>query len=342
MHIRISLKNGVEYLFGTLESLIHQTYTKWTCSVVAEELEPATSVAMAFADPRISMNTLQDGHYDIELVAGQPLHPNFLAERKLRILTTVCNQPDYIRVQAKALKKWIGVDYEFIVFNDAKDWPDMTNFGDPTMRRQIEDVCKELGITCIPVQNSQHRYMTSASHRHCDTLQHVMKYVRSQGVGRYWMIDSDMWPIGPYSEELLNQRFQGKGTFVRQERQEIVYGWPNLWWLPVRLVEDLDGLSWNLAPACDTGGASAHWMSMNNVQWLSPHLGSCAWGPGSLQFNMLSVQKCLDADPRNVGNTYWSEIYDDRLFHIRAGSNWNGEGHSVHSTLAELVKLYFM
>jgi hypothetical protein len=353
MHIsiQIPLIRDVEYLFSTLESLVNQTYTNWECHIVLYDNTISghvEAVAMAFCDPRILVHTVSDyvvKGESIQMNVGDIWHPKKLSEietPKLRILTTVCNQPDFVRAQVKALKKWIRVEYEFVVFNDAKDWPDITNFGDCTMRRQIEDVCKELGIVCIPVQNIHHRHLHSASHRHCDTLRCVMEYVRNTGVGRYWMIDSDMWPIGPYSEELLNLRFQGTGTFVRQEREGIVYAWPNLWWLSVRRVEDLDGLSWNLAPQCDTGGASAQWMARNNVRWLDPHRGSCAWGPGDSLLQILDVQKFLDEDPRNTNNKYWSEIYDDRLFHIRAGSNWNGEGSVIHSKIADLVQSYFL
>ena len=48
---------------------------------------------------------------------------------------------------------------EFIVFNDAKDWPDITNFNDPTttIKTQIEQTCVSLEIQCINIPNQHHK-----------------------------------------------------------------------------------------------------------------------------------------------------------------------------------------
>ena len=45
------------------------------------------------------------------------------------------------------------VEFEFIIFNDGKPYPDWTNDGDSTMRDQINAMCKNLGIKCIDMDN---------------------------------------------------------------------------------------------------------------------------------------------------------------------------------------------
>jgi glycosyltransferase involved in cell wall biosynthesis len=281
-----------------------------------------------------------------------------LASRPLtNIVTTACNSPEYIKAQYIALCRYVPPPWQFIVFNDAKAWPDITNFGDPTMPQQIEAVCRELRIPCISVPNQGHQQIASASHRHCDTLRFVMRFVE-QHPGRYWMLDSDMWPVAPYTVEELADRFAGSGTFVRQSRsspidgKEIVYAWPNLWWLDTTRIPTLP--CWDLAPGCDTCGASANWIAaqpFGAVTWLPPHFSSCTWMISDLHHNNLQNQHYLqdhvgvcgfvEADPRNMAGKAWSELYDLRVFHVRTGSNWNGEGAAVHRKVTELVKSFF-
>ncbi len=259
------------------------------------------------------------------------------------ILTTVCNNPTYVRAQWAALCRFVPPPWRFVVFNDAKDWPDATNFGDNGLCAQITTTCKDLGIPCIPVPNQHHRHMQSASARHCDTLRHVMRFVQQQAPGRFWMLDSDMWPVAPYTVADLDARFRSP-TLVRQVRQhagcDVVYGWPNLWWLDTSRV-DVRDLCWDLAPSCDTGGASAAWIARQPVAWLPPHLSSGAWGIAELPTGLPPVRRFLEADPRNTSGTFWAELYDGRLLHLRAGSNWNGEGPAVHQQVSDLVKVCF-
>ncbi len=265
------------------------------------------------------------------------------------ILTTACNAPHFIRIQKTALERYMPPQqpWRFVVFNDAKAWPDITNFGDPTMRQQIEDTCRELGIESVPVENRHHQHITrSASHRHCDTLRCVMAWLaQQQQATRFWMLDSDMWPVAPVDLG----RYYGRGvtgTFVRQERQGIVYAWPNLWWLDTTWPEDVEGLCWDLATHCDTGGASAPWVAQRGTQvkWLAPHKSSGAWNSQHIPPSLAGVstgadvKAFLDADPRNgTDGTYWAELYDDTFFHVRAGSNWCGEGAEIHRRIAELA-----
>jgi hypothetical protein len=140
--------------------------------------------------------------------------------------------------------------------------------------------------------------------------------------------------------------FQGAGTYVRQSRQspagEITYAWPNLWCIDTTQVDSSD-LCWDLAPHCDTGGASATWVSRHKVQWLPAHLSSGRWGlkdlPKHLHANYALVE-FLTQDPRNAKDTFWAELYGP-LFHVRAGSNWNGEGAAVHQQIAAMTKSFF-
>ena len=263
----------------------------------------------------------------------------------IRILTTVCNNPEYIELQLITLRRHVAVPFEFIVFNDAKAWADATNFGDAGVREAIAAICARLGVRCIPVANEAHRHVLSASQRHCDTLRVVMDFVRAEK-GRYWMLDSDMFLVRDIDADAY---FTDGAAVVLQTRRDGVrrYAWPNLWWIDVGAV-DVSGLSWDLAPDCDTGGASAVWLAgLRSRRWIQ-HLPSCTWDRAALSgLSGLSDLFCQDAllaflegDVRNQEGRFWAELYEGAILHLRAGSNWNGEGRAVHAELLRRLRTY--
>ena len=267
----------------------------------------------------------------------------YICSEPVCVLVCACNNPEYIRMQHVSLRKHLGVPFQMVVFNDAKAWPDSTNFGDTGMRERISATCRELGVECVEVANDHHRYIDSASHRHTDTLRIVMRYVAEKGAGRYWMLDSDMFLVGDFAIE---------GYFplslVRQVRGEKEYAWPNLWMIDTRSV-DVSQLSWDLAEGCDTGGASAPWLQKRRgqVRWIS-HLPSCQWGPEQMTdaaktvSNKAGFRTFLEGDVRNREGRFWSELYEGTILHIRAGSNWNGEGRAVHESVVRSLSGYLL
>ena len=257
----------------------------------------------------------------------------------MKVVTPVCNSPEFIRIQHAALQQHMSEAYQFIVFNDAKTFPDATNFGDVTVREQIEKVCAELGILCIPVMNGHHAYLTSASHRHADTLKWMLSFMRSYP-DEYLMLDSDMFPVA--TVPLEKYRSAPAGAWALQTRPPVRYLWPNLFFVDMRRVPFVERLMFDVHPGTDTGGASATWLSMIEREGLGiywfPYLSSCKWTaaefPTSIVWRRDALLEFCDADVRNTmvagDQRYWCEIYDDVFFHYRAGSNWNGEGGAVH------------
>ena len=67
----------------------------------------------------------------------------------MKIVTAVVNNPDFIEIQYHTLKKFFKGPYEFIVFNDAKDFPDFTNEGDITIKSNIENICTMIQIYIV-------------------------------------------------------------------------------------------------------------------------------------------------------------------------------------------------
>jgi hypothetical protein len=294
----------------------------------------------------------------------------------ITILTLSCNQPIYIEAQYKAFKKYVKVPYKFIVFNAAKDWPDRSNFGDITMPVRIQETCAALDIECIRLEYPHHKNGFDASRRHVDALKDIMNYINKNS-GKYWLIDSDMWPVADMTTGDFDRYFKNAGSFIYISREhrgkEIIYAWPNIWWIDNRNV-NISDLSWDFAPSCDSGGASHTWIKkhFSEINWI-PYYRSLIWSyddiPLSLKTNN-SLCFFLENDPRNINHYgqryynnhvhpsicktvikhpedkhegwYWAELYDGKIFHVRAGSNWNGEGEKIHETIAKNVQKCFI
>ena len=94
----------------------------------------------------------------------------------MKIVTAVVNNPVFIQIQYYTLKKYISCDYEFIVFNDAKPFPDYSNGGDITIKNSIEETCKKLGIRCINIPNQNHIKQTYAAVRCADSMNFILKF----------------------------------------------------------------------------------------------------------------------------------------------------------------------
>lgn len=88
----------------------------------------------------------------------------------MKIITAVVNNPEFIEIQYHTLKKYCKNEYQFIVFNDAKDFPDFTNDNDISIKNKIEQKCRELGINCINIPNSHHKKTTDAAIRCADSI----------------------------------------------------------------------------------------------------------------------------------------------------------------------------
>ena len=189
-----------------------------------------------------------------------------------RVVTNVCNNPIFIELQYLLLKKFLKTEFEFIVFNDAKDWPDQTNSNDPTMRKQVIDICEKWSIRCINVENKYQRRKSIKSYgmsqRHADCLLKIYDMMKKER-GEYLLLDSDMFLV----DELDIERYRKwEMAFVIQDRKmripdsKLTYIWPGLVYYNTNKLENLDLLFTRCPKAvyekcnCDTGAASYKWL----------------------------------------------------------------------------------
>jgi len=293
----------------------------------------------------------------------------------MKICTSVVNNPYFICIQYITLKKYVKGKYEFIIFNDAKDFPDNTNNNDITIRKKITDLCTELNIQCIQVPNDFHQdiYTFHYSQRCSSTMNFMMKYFE-QNPDQYLVIDSDMFCINDFD---IHRYQDYDSAIVLQSRHNdtIHYMWNGLFYFDMFKIKNFDKINWDCHNelCLDTGGMTKDWLKYqnNNEQFPSvndlrqfyhketnynkngiyfiKHLWSCTWNdneiPDCLKKNK-ELYHYVKNDVRNViennETQYFCEIYDDIFFHYRAGGNWRGEGTNFHiNNSKKLLKIMY-
>lgn len=259
----------------------------------------------------------------------------------MKIITAVVNNVDFIIIQYHTLKKYFKGNYEFIVFNDAKSYPDSTNFGYVSIKEKIELICTELNIKCINIPNEHHKIMKDASQRTADSMNYILKY-QIANPDKYLLIDSDMFLVDYFD---INIYSNYDCAIVLQTRNEnkIHYFWNGIYYFDIDKMKNINLLNWNCSPGCDTGGMTQEWLKTqkNDNIYFIKHRSSGNWNglniPDKLK-NNIQLTNFLQNDIRNKDGMFFCELYNDVFLHYRAGSNWRGEGYNLHNSLTNLLK----
>lgn len=267
----------------------------------------------------------------------------------MKVITAVVNNPKFIELQYHSLKQYMPCDYEYIVFNDAKDFPDFTNGNDITIKKQIEDICLKYNIKCINIPNQHHRYNLIAADRTADSMNTILMY-QKQNPDEYLLLDSDMFPIDTID---INKYRNYHCAIVLEHRNfnntDIYYLWNGIYYFNLFKMENFDTICWNRFINSDTGGMTFIWCikylekyenKLSEKIFFIEHKSSGTWDETESPKCVLKNEKILNFlrnDPRNTNNKFFCEIYDDCFFHYRAGGNWNGEGLKFHNNLIKAL-----
>jgi hypothetical protein len=277
----------------------------------------------------------------------------------MKIVTPVVNNPDFIQIQYYTLKKYFQGEFDFIVFNDGKDFRDFTNDGNTNIRQEIKDKCQELGIKCVNIPNDHHISYIASSGRCADSMNFILNY-QKQNPDKYLMLDSDMFLIDYLDPNEFNSY---DSALVLQERDGVYYFWHGLCYLDFTKIKNIDMMNWNTceSPRLDTGGMMYKWLKIELENKIIPsitdlrrgeykhadktyfirHLWSCTWNLDELPNNLKHNQKLIEVlceDRRNENGQFFCEIYDSRFLHYRAGCNWRAEGMNFHKVLTKKLK----
>uniref|UniRef100_A0A6C0B830 Nucleotide-diphospho-sugar transferase domain-containing protein n=1 Tax=viral metagenome TaxID=1070528 RepID=A0A6C0B830_9ZZZZ len=277
----------------------------------------------------------------------------------MKIITAVVNNPGFIEIQHHTLKKYFKGDYEFIVFNDAKKFPDFSNFGNTEIKKQIEETCVKLNIQCINIPNESHKTNMCAATRCADSMNYMLRY-QLQNPDKYLLLDSDIFLIDYFDIEKYS-RYDCAVVLQSRNNGAINYFWNGIYYFDMTRMKNLHLLDWNCCPGCDVGGMMQKWLitqmanqpmpNTDKIRWTDKvfhtesiyfikHLWSCSWNKNELPKNITNPRLIayLENDIRNVDGKFFCEIYDDVFLHYRAGGNWMKQNPQMHNYLTNYLK----
>lgn len=272
----------------------------------------------------------------------------FEIHKMLQIYTAVVNHPEWIELQLLTLKRFLTGDWQFVVLNDAKDFADFSNFGDVGMRYRIADTCARLNIPCIHLQNQHHQHITCAATRCYHALQQTLHVQQQQG-GRVLGLDSDMFPMQSMDADTL---YAGYTTaIVPQVRtnevgKQLNYFWNGLYYFDFdRIGARANLMDWRCNDVAgvwtDVGGGMHTFLEQLDPaeMYRYEHKSSGSWGFDEYPFSSVTADWlpfCM-GDPRNQGDRFFSEIYDNRFLHFRGGGAWERRNPTEYKQATDLL-----
>jgi hypothetical protein len=276
----------------------------------------------------------------------------------MKVVSIITNNPIFIKLQYESLNKFLDTEYEYIVFNDGKNWPDKTNFNDPVNegREAIEKMCNELHVKHYNIPNDHHKYIAEPSKRHSDSLKILIDYMK-QNIDEYLVLDGDMFLVDKLNIEKYRTKVCG---CVLQERPNLKYIWPNLLYINMKTIKYADKFELGLVPGGDTGSASHKWLQSYNYVYPNgkdirysnsqyenddfyfiKHLWSTSWKEDEFPENLKSnenIIQYIQSDKRNTNGNFFVEIYDNCIFHYRGGTWMDMENIDLYKTQLEGLK----
>ncbi len=276
----------------------------------------------------------------------------------MKIITSVVNNIDFLRIQHKTFAKYMRCNYEFIVVNDAKPYVDFTNAGDITLRQQFVKVCKELNIKCINYPNDHHREILSASLRCAEIMNFILGYIKKYP-DKYLVVDSDMFLVDYFDP----MRYDGIDcAIVLQNRCGFHYFLNGIHYFDSTRIKDINLMNWSLSGPSDVGGAMNPWLMkqmdgkelpsqqtlrekqepiiINNIYFI-PHLWSLTFDESEYKLENAKLLDFMKKDLRNESGKFYCEIYDNIFLHFRGISNWEGRDPTVYKHLTkEFVNVF--
>lgn len=299
------------------------------------------------------------------------LIPLFLSAKTL-VFTTGFNRPDFIELQVKLFQKFLKDDYEFWVISDANN---------PIMRSKIENTCARLGVHCENVPQSIHNlpylYRSPGDNynnpnvRHCNSVQWAWNNFFSKHDGPVMVIDSDMFPVRPFSVAEMVKKDQLAGVFWSTEdlitKKNFGYLWLALIMFNNATLPDRGSICFNCGylpgtqTICDSGGWTGLYLQkykgIVSVLPLSYKMGFEFFCP--YRYAPDHVQ--TDKTPDNIviqeltkrgfsedeillclKRPYTIEFLGDNQFlHYRAGTNYENYSNDILSSKDKILLEFF-
>lgn len=251
-------------------------------------------------------------------------------------------------------------DYEFVVFNDARDLK---------IRNEINQMCRKCHLFCIEIPQEIHdrpyllRTGTADGYNHsavrcANVVQYSLDILGFYHDGLVMIIDSDMFMIHEFSVENYLKNYDLAGHLqLRGDHQEINYVWNGLLFFNMNTLPDARSLNFNCGwvegVLTDVGGYTYYYFKENPTAKIkyfeNMHYIKDFWCTECTQNNQAvcmhhanTMKKCGFSDPLitlaiQSNNSNMEVFLDNRFLHYRAGGNWNNESAKYHEKKTTLL-----
>lgn len=257
---------------------------------------------------------------------------------KILIITHAFNRPDFIEYQAKTFKKFLRDEYEFMVFNDAKD---------DAISYEIKKICDQLNIVCIDIPQSIQKNVQWASKRTSNSIEYSLHHTGFNHDGIVLIIDSDMFLIKPLNIKEFLEDHDLYGN--RQCNGEIFYLWNGLLVMNMATLPNKRTMSFCPRPiqgkSLDTGGHLYYYLTKNPSIRLKiygdTHINALPKDYAALKdlgFDDLTSNFIINSDH---DDTHCMQFHADNHFlHYRAGGNWMHKDNEYHAKKSAYLFAY--
>ena len=285
-----------------------------------------------------------------------------LFAEKVLIITSAYNRPDFVEIQHKTFQKFLQDDYEFVVFNDARD---------SKLSRSIAKTCKTLGVKCVKIPQGIHdkpyleRFQGENFHapavRNANVVQYALNNLGFAHNGIVAIFDSDLFLVKDFSIEsfLDGYAIAGVPQVHLQNGIEIPYLWIGIAFLDMRKLPERNLINFNCGKikgvAVDAGGYTYHYLTRHPE--IKPKLFSMLHSSNfqcseckkkGEQFCCTHNRKLLEElnfDENQIdlllsGLQNVEFALDGTLLHYRGGSNWDHQSQGFHNKKTQLFTKY--
>lgn len=280
----------------------------------------------------------------------------FFVEAKVLIFTYSYNRPDFVEIQEKTLKKFFQDEYEFVVFNDARD---------QSMVSRINETCQQLGLRCIRIPQEIHsrpylprlpgENFNHPSVRNCNVVQYSLDVLGFEHDDIVVLLDSDMFLVKTFSVRDFLNKYDIGG--VQLGNGYVSYLWHALAFLDMRTMPNRHTLSFNCGriyeKPIDAGGHS-YWYLQQNPTVKARYVSQV--NPGTLQCEQCIKKQAFlcTHNARLLKENGFDEnqiafiqlannvefFHNNSFLHYRGGTNWDGKNAEYHRMKTKALNAY--
>jgi hypothetical protein len=294
---------------------------------------------------------------------------------KTYIIAIHYNNTEFIQLQYESIQKYlINCDYEYVVFNDAKNVGDSSNFNNAALKDEIFNECRSLGVKCVEIPQEFHKDRNlifpknwsknrinmgghnsdndnnKAGSRHCVSIQYALKYISELEDSKYFFnLDADMF----FREKMDLTHFM-KDVDIAHVCQNRAYDegkweymWPNCVIIDLEKNKNIQELCWdgmiiynkdNSTVRTDTGGETKFYLDKYRDVLQCKHISVRRFS----HFNIDDKFNKYLSDIKSLSNHVEQELLlDHKIIHLRgSGSNWMQREKSFYDEQFLILKKY--